>query len=260
MQKRSSIAASIVSVLIFSSIVLSNFLIIQAYREKLRFSEYTYSENELIQNMKMLSESQAYNLLYYYEVFFSTTNIACNESPTLLIPSYTSELKNNNSYLFVKMSITQEKNNTQIRSLSPFSGTTSEGLNFEASYRFRGEALNNLIFLKRSGSYYLHLDFKIYEAQKICVSALSALEEAVYSWSSSCNPSLLSLVISDVSSEIGIKAFLSGFLSSVSYEFIPGGKCGLVKISVSIVQTYITGPVGYFSGSVSQSETIDLTS
>jgi len=81
--QRKAVAASIVSALIFSSLLLSAYTLNEAFRERFRFSEYSDMENKLYIQEEILSAATAFKLLGMEQEFLESNSLECNSSSAL---------------------------------------------------------------------------------------------------------------------------------------------------------------------------------
>jgi hypothetical protein len=254
--QRKAVAASIVSALIFSSLLLSAYTLNEAFRERFRFSEYSDMENKLYVQEEILSAATAFKLLGMEQEFLESNSLECNSS--FALPIFPTSVSRDNlslrGYIYPSSISYYGGNNL----FGDFSGNKEGVTNFNVYYSFSSSAINGLVTMIKKDNYTLHLDFSIENARSICITSSSIFKKSILSVAKFCNQTLISIAASAASSEIGLLALLNGFTSSVHYIFVKKGSCGYLVYTIKIIQNEINGPYGQFTASVYHSEILEL--
>jgi hypothetical protein len=254
--QRKAVAASIVSALIFSSLLISAYTLNEAFRERFRFLEYSDMENRLYIQEEILSVATGFKLLGMEQEFLESNSLECNSTSAL--PVFSTSVSGYNLSLrgYISSSLTNYYRGNNL--LGDFSGNKEGVTNFNVYYSFSSSAMNGVVTVVKKDNYTLHLDFRIENARSICITSSSIFKKSILSVAKFCNQTLISVAASAASSETGLLALLNGFTSSVHYIFVKKGGCGYVDYAVKIIQNEINGPYGQFTASAYHSEILEL--
>lgn len=256
MQRR-AVAATLVSAILFVSLLSSSYIVASSLKDKMVYEEYLNAESALDTDRLIHTASAAYSLLYGEQSFLSNHTISCS-SGISSIPKIELNEEGEN-FSLEEYIVPYIGDSNQVEGIfGTFSGTQNDGTNFIVQYNFSSSSNNGLVKIERQGRYFLHLGFRISEASSFCLDSSHIFDEAISSLKGICNKTIVSDVISFLSSEIEIEALLHGFSSSLYYKFLDGKGCGYLEYTLTIIQNGIDGPFGTFSSSLYHSNMIQL--
>jgi hypothetical protein len=255
--QRVGVAATVVSALIFVSLLSSAYLMTEALRDRVLFLLYADSESMLNIHAKLKTASSAYILLYEEQRYISQNILKCDSGPSQL-PIFSLNYKKDNEtlYEYIKQSSMQNVNTESY--FGSFSGAKEDETNFEVNYAYSSLGYGNTVSIRREGYYTLHLGFRLERASTLCMNSSLLFERTISSIGDLCNETAIYTTANMLKSKIRLDALLSGFDSSLSYSFTKAGKCGYILYTIIITQNNIKGPAGEFSASVSHSGLVVL--
>ncbi len=256
MQRR-AVAATLVSAILFVSLLSSSYLVASSLKEKMVYEEYLNAEIALDTDRLMHTASAAYRLLYGEQSFLSNHSISCSSGLSSIPRMDLNEGGENFSleeYIVPFMGYSDQQEGI----FGTFSGTSTDGTNFIVQYHFSSFTNNGLVKIERQGRYFLHLDFRIGEASNFCLVSSRIIDKVISSLRGVCNKTIVSKAVSFLSFEIKTEALLHGFDSALHYKFLDGKGCGYLEYTLTIIQNEIDGPFGTFSSSVYRSNILPL--
>lgn len=256
MADRRAVGASLAASVIFSSILISNFVLVSAERQKFELTSIASEERGFYDQAVVVKAAAIVGLLDKMQEALSSRTFQCANA-TIAISLLASSEKSDVGWQGVSASAQlsagpQQTISDDVLALAPFNGSVTGLANFEVRLSVVGKSPDSSVALGANESHLVNLPIRLPALVSTCLQSvglvLSSLEGV---GGQLCNATVVENTINPVASALESEAASSGFLLTISYALVPGPACA-VSFTVFVLQDSIPGPDGPFSFSASE--------
>ncbi len=257
MAARRAVAASIASAVIFSSILLSNYILYSGAQQNFWLVSVATEERASYDQSFLVKSVAVLDLLDGAQELLSSGSFACsNASATAYRMVSAEEVKigwdgfRAGARLTAGPDATHADNLTALR---PFSGSAAGWMNFEAMVYVEGGSADGMVNFSKGEGHLLNLPLRLQALTETCLSATTQISSALRAIGSMlCNASVLASTMESLGRPLEASAASAGFSISITYGVVSTQTCQ-VEYRVQVAQDSISGPEGSFTFSAAES-------
>ncbi len=259
MVERKGVGASVAAALIFSSLLLSNFLIFASSEDRSRLSGIAAKEHELYDLYVVGAGLASFEAVQKAQAVVESRQWGCSDPKAEIGAALAGEESSANASgltvtarLFLYPGPASPDNLT---SLAPYDGTVAGALNF--ADKVSGSSPDEGgVRLSKAEAHGFHLGVELDKLSADCLASASDIPEAI-STIGSCSPSVLNETVAPAVAELSSKAAADGFGFS-AYAWIQSTDPCTAGYLVRSWQAGIAGPGGNFTVLLGQGGSVSL--
>jgi hypothetical protein len=260
MGKRRAVGATIASVLLFGSLVASNFLLVAGAQEKEQLFSLADQENALSAQAFALQSATLLEVLDRLQLGVSSAAIPCSQSVAFLSTlagNPTKPVSAGDDYANATVMLAQDVTDPDnLTTLAQYAGSVSGHLNVLATVSVRGAASGGAVSYSKTEAHYLNLPLDLDRVISFCLEASSRIKNGILVLGSSiCNATAVESLMNGFKDEYAVAAAGIGFGFSISYSHSNSASC-TVLFSIRVSQQNVDGPLGCFDWAVEQTESV----
>ena len=262
MVRRSGVAASAASAVVFSLLLLSSLAVYASSQGRAGLYAQADAEDSAADAFRVMELTGAANVLYMVQNDLSASPLACpaaNRTVSAAIVSASYSQRSGNMSVVVEggsAGISGETDN--LTALAPLDGGVTGDVNIALHVSGNGGALPGVSF-SRTEVHVVHLGVRVTAAASDCEAAFLAVSGALQgSEPASCSDGAVGEIVDAAAVSPGAKAREDGFSFRVSYGVADSSGCS-VAYSVWLSQARVEGVGGEFSVSFEESGQVSLT-
>jgi len=258
MGKRRAVGATLVSVVLFSSLIISNAALLAAAQEKASDASLVDGESSLFVGSVALRGVSGVELLARAQAALSSKVFACpnatGEAHEAVGGLSVSLSSGGLSSIAVASSTAGEPRPDNLSMLREFDGGHPGQFDLYVMTVVNGSYPGGRVTYSKNEYHTLNLPFDPSAAGSFCLTALGELASGLSFLSAgACNASEIAAVVSRVEARITAAATALGLHAFVTYAIDGGATCSMT-LDVRVTQDGIAGPDGPFTWSVEEEE------
>jgi hypothetical protein len=254
------VAATLASVVLFGSLILSNFVLVSASQERLDISSATDLESALFARTSLAVASGALSVLDEVQTGLASTDFQCSAASSSLAHLVDSSTYHSDGG---GLEVTEEPNTLDagyapdnLTSIAPFAGSLPGFLDFSVETTVIGASAGGFVSFQKTETHRLNIPIEFPSVPSYCVSEASKVAKTVASLGEGmCNSTALNSAMGTLSAQLSASSSLLGLSSSLSYVYATSPSCS-VGFRLSVSQPNVTGPLGPFSWNLEQSGSV----
>jgi hypothetical protein len=250
MASRRAVAASVASVALFSSLILSNYIIFSGGVQGLRSDSLAAQERAYFDKALVLRSLTVLDLIDGAQVLITSGHFSCSDADgeiRQLLATERVELTSGGISSVSGISLAPDATAADnLTTLRPFAGAVGGWINMMTNSRVRGESPDGTVVYDKAEVHLLALPLRLNSLSADCIATWSRLLSALGALGRNlCNSTILSREVASASSAASLKGGEDGFSVSVGYGIVSTRPCG-VGFTVTAAQTDIEGTAGNF--------------
>lgn len=257
MASRRAVGASVAAAIIFSSILLSNFILVSGEQQRFHLVSVEAEERSLYNEAVILESSSVVALLDATQGVISSRTFGCLDESAELASIVSAEAVQAS---LSGVSVTARLHpgppgalQDDFPGVQPFNGTSAGDMDFRASTSLLGSTPDSTATLRLNESHVVSLPVHVSSLVGMCLRAYSTVVSTLMGLGGQiCNSTVLGGAIASLAALLGDSAALDGFSLALWYEISGGAGCA-VNFGVRLSQGQIPGPAGTFNFSVEES-------
>jgi hypothetical protein len=251
MATRKAVAASIAAAILFSSMIVSNYVIFSGADENFRLVSIATEAREFRVQATLITDVAVLDLLDGAQELLSSGHFYCSNASESVAKVIGSEevlldwggLRANTTASLAP----DEAVPDNLTGLHPFNGSVTGMTNLRAAALVQGMSPDGSVQYYRSEQHLLNIPLRLGSLTEHCLGAEAALSAALSGFEGrACNSSSVAAVVSQVASEVSESASADGFAVSVSYSIVSAQPCK-VGYLIDAEQLGVQGPEGAFA-------------
>ena len=251
MATRKAVAASIASSIIFSSLLVSNFVVYSGAAENFRLVSLATEEQAFRVQAALATGISLLDLIDGAQNLLSSGSFACSNATDSVAQVLSSESVNigaGSLRSHSTVTLAPDGNSTDdLAGLQPFNGSVDGMTNLEATTLAQGAAPDGSVSYYASEQHFLNIPLRLGSLTGQCLGAEAEFAAAVGGLGGNmCNSTVLPGAASAVAASVSRSAAADGFVVSVSY-FVTSAQPCRVGYWISAQQQNIQGPEGAFT-------------
>lgn len=251
MATRKAVAASIASTIIFSSLIVSNFVVYLGSAENFRLVSLATEERAYSAQATLVTGLSMLDLIDGAQELLSSSHYGCSNATDAIARAIGSEVVSLDSgglHSYATLSPAPDENSADdFALLQPFNGSKRGMTDLEAAVLVQGAAPDASVSYYDSAQHLLNLPLRLQSLTEHCVEAEAEFSAALSSLGSlMCNSTVLEGVAPQVAASLSESASADGLALSVSY-FISSAQPCRVSYWITAQQQGIAGPEGVFT-------------
>ncbi|MDV3277422.1 MAG: hypothetical protein LYZ69_03015 [Nitrososphaerales archaeon] len=257
MAGRRAVGASLAAAVIFSSVLISNFILVSAERQKFEFTSIAAEERGLYDQAVVVKAAAITDLLDKMQDSLSSRTFQCSDATTaitLLASTEKVDVGWEGVFSSGKLSAApQQTIQDDVLALAPFNGTAAGLADFEVRLSVDGKAPDSSVALGVNETHLVNLPIRLPALVSTCLQSVDVVLSGLEGIGGQlCNATIVESTITSIGSSLRSAAASSGFSLSISYSTVPGTACA-ASFTVLVSQYSIDGPEGPFTFSASES-------
>ncbi len=250
MATRKGVAASIAATILFSSLIVSNFVIFSGSEEDFRLVSLATEERAFHVQSVLITETSALDMLDGAQRLLSSGHFTCSNATDSVAHVISSEVVHLSwGGLRADSTMTLSSGDPardNLTGLHPFNGSVGGMTDLSAFIAVQGNAPDGSVRYFRSEQHLLNIPLRLGALTERCLDAESEVSAALASLGGqACNSSSLAGVETLVASEVE-SAAAAGFSLSIDY-FVTSAQPCRVGYRISAEQANVAGPEGAFT-------------
>ena len=251
MATRKAVAASIAAAILFSSLMVSNYVIFSGAAENFRLVSVATEEREYHVQAAIATDVAVLDLLDGAQALLSSNRFNCSGVTNLVSNLIGSEIVR---FKWAGLAVTSTMSLASdgaypdnLTALRPFNGSVTGMTNLRSTSLLEGGAPDGSVEYNRSEEHLLSIPLRLGSLTEHCLGAERDFSAAAVGLGGQmCNYSTLAVVESQVESEVSGSASADGFSVSVSYWVTSVQPCRVGYLVVA-EQQGVPGPEGIFA-------------
>ncbi|MDG6988806.1 MAG: hypothetical protein JRN21_05705 [Nitrososphaerota archaeon] len=262
MVRRSGIAASAASAVVFSLLLLSSLAVYASSQGRASLYAQANAEDSAADGFRVMELTGAANVLYMVQEALSASPLACptaNQTASAAIASASYRQRAGNMTVVVQARPAGSSGEgDNLTALAPLDGGVAGDVNIALHVSATGGASPDVSF-NRTEVHVVHLGVRLPAAVSDCGAAFRAVSEALDgSGPVDCSYSSVEGIVDAAAGSPGARARADGFSFGVSYSVTDASGCS-VAYSVQLSQAGVEGLGGEFGVSFEESGQASLT-
>jgi hypothetical protein len=262
MVARLGIGASSASAVIFSVLLVSNFVVYASSQDRQRLYLRSDAEDSLADGALALAAAGATNVLLGAERLLGSGPFDCPsavQSAARGIGGLSDVQRSGGLTVTVSAAMADvESRDDNLSMVAPFNGSAQGGVNIALAIGVSGSIPWTGVSLAKSESHLVHLSARLGQLSSDCVAAFDMIAEAVSRTPGlNCTAAALAPALNQASEGPASVAASDGFRLSLQYSVESGKTCS-VALEVALEQTDAAGPGGTFSVLVQEAGSVSF--
>jgi len=250
MATRRAVAASIASAVLFSSLILSNFIIFSGAAQGFRYDSLAAEEETYFDRALVVRSLAVLDLLDGAQALISSNRFVCSSAAvaiSLFLATERVDLASGGLSAASAISLAADATiSDNLTTLRPFAGSVRGWTNMMTTSSVRGESPDGTVIYDKTEVHLLSLPLRLDALTADCLDAQSKLSSALSALGTNlCNSTILSEAVSSVSDAVSLSGNPDGFSVTIAYGIVSTKPCE-VEFAVSARQSDIPGPAGTF--------------
>ena len=257
MASRRGVGASIAAAIIFSSLMISNFVLLSGEQQRFRLVSVAAEERTLTDRASIMRGGAIILLLDSAERVLSSRTFDCGsalDEAGSAVAGITATLRQ--PYVSVEAALRRgpaEDFRDPTPGVQPFNGTLTGLLAFVSEVSLDGSSPDYTVTMKLNETHVVNLPVRVESLNSTCLQSFAAVLASLEALGESiCNASVVGPRMSALGAELSATAESAGFSSSLSYSIMGSSGC-VVGFTVTMWQDDVPGPEGPFRFTVSES-------
>ncbi len=260
MGSRAGVGATLAAAVLFSSLLVSNALVVSGSQQQLALTEQSNAESYLAAGASALAVSAGLSLLDSLESHLAATLLSCGNASSA-VEAFLDGLSTVVGYDHVSArgSFAEGQNESlagNMVSLAPYSGWQAGDLDINFSVVVRGGVPGLGVTYSSNQSHPVYLPVDLGRLEAFCSDSLEADESALLgSGGSLCNATEAGNVLTAQTAAEAALGQLMGLGLNATWTVSQPGQCQ-VKVTVEVFQSGTDGPAGPFTVSAEEAATV----
>ncbi len=259
MGSRRAVGATIAAVLLFSSLLLSNLVLVDSQQERVKLILIAENENTVFAEATTLGSVALLNVLDEIQLAISSAVLPCStlgSALATLVERSSFELRTSDG-ISVNASAIVANDGVALDNLStlnPFAGSIPGYLSMRATMSVHCILDAGTISYQKKETHHLFIPVDLNAPPEVCMSSVSEVEDGFRSLGpNECNSTVVQEFMARVAVQISSGAKGRGLEALLFYSLIPGASRCTLDFNVRVTEPDVAGPLGDFDWSVGQS-------
>jgi len=256
MATKRAVGASLAAAAIFSSILLSNFVLVFGAQQNLLLVSRAAEERTLYDQAVVVESIALLDLLDGAQEILSSGHFTCTNAISSVFMALAAERKKIGwGGVDVSATLAPGSDTTleeRASSLKPFGGSMIGHTNLVALAELRGSSPDGVVRINATEPHLLHLPLRLRALVAVCLDAVSQVSTGLSRLGLGlCNATTVREVMNSVSEVVRESAATQGFSSTLTYGLSSLPPCS-VRFTMATSQNSVVGPEGPFSFQVEE--------
>ncbi|MDV3293757.1 MAG: hypothetical protein LYZ70_05755 [Nitrososphaerales archaeon] len=251
MATRKGVGASIASAIIFSSLLVSNYVLFSAEQQNLQLASVASEERHAYDQALVVRSVAVLDLLVGAQRTLASRTFTCSNASAAVYRLLAAEVVRvgwdgfrARAVLLAGPDSTLADNLT---SLQPFNGSVKGWSNFEALTSVEGASPDESVAYSKDEVHLVNIPLRLEALSEVCVEAAGVVSSALArAGAQLCNSTSLALTLESISPALTLYAESIGFFLSLDSTVIAQAPCR-VAYGVVVSQGSVLGPEGPFT-------------
>ncbi len=256
MERRRAIGATLASIVLFGSLVTSNFALVSGSQEHLQLVSVSDQEDALYSRASVALGTSVLAILDSLQEGLSSGAFPCIDASSALSRLVEAQAINVGSNSLEVRAVARTSTNgassDNLSSLAPFAGFVPGRLDLSVYVTEIGASPGGLVSYHKTEAHSLNIPIHPVLAASLCLASASEVASALSDLGQGmCNSTSLGAAMLSLRAALARSSSLLGFSSSLSYSMEATPSCS-VSYRLVVSQEGVAGPLGPFSWSVDQ--------
>lgn len=257
MGTRKGVGASIASAIIFSSLLLSNYVLFSAEQQNLRLASVASEERFAYDQALLVRSVAVLDLLVGAQRTLASETFTCSNASAAVYQLSAAEVVRVGWDGFRARAVLLAGPDSTIAdnltALQPFNGSVHGWLSFEALTSVEGASPDESVVFRKDEAHLVNIPLRLEALTEVCVGAALRVSLALAGAGTQlCNSSALALTMESIRPALALSAAAAGFSLSLDSRIITLTPCE-VAYGVVVSQESVPGPEGPFTFSAEES-------
>ena len=258
MGKRRAVGATIASMLLFGSLLISNFVLVSAQQERMQLFSVADQEDALYDQGLAIKSVALVDLLDGVQIGLSSATLPCSTTFSALSSLVGSlSVSIDDSYGVAEASArlaSVGSASDNLTALKPFLGSIPGHLDLLAAVKVHLESRGGVATYSKSETHYLNLPIGLERVVSFCQGSVAEVARVLDALGSNlCNATAVRSALTSLQLELAERATGLGLTTELWFSIAVPPYCG-VDYSVHVSEAGVPGPLGPFTWSVEEAQ------